>query len=109
MRKAIAGILIGCVALSGAAGAFAASSAPFTPVQPAAFGELNNRAVLGLAAAQGETCTPDSAGNGCAPGNEGGGFLDGNGLLLVAGVGAVAIGAAVAGGGGGGSGSPSSP
>lgn len=100
MRKAIAGLLIGCVALSGAASAIAATSANFTPVQPVAFGEANNRAVLGLAAAQGEACTPNSAGEGCAPGGEEGGFLDGNGLLVVGGLGAVGVAVAVAAGGG---------
>jgi hypothetical protein len=102
MRKAIAGLLVGCVALCGAAGAVAATSVPFQPVEPAQFGQLNNRAVLGLAAAAQEECTPDSAGNGCPPGGEDGGFLDGAGLPVVAGIGIVAIGAAVAGGGGGG-------
>lgn len=104
MRKAIAGILIGCVALSGAAGAVAATSVPMAPVKPVSFGELNNRAVLGLAAAQAAECTPDSAGNGCPVGGEEGGFLNGNGLLVVAGLGAAAVGVALASGG-----SPSSP
>lgn len=100
MRKAIAGLLVGCVALCGAAGAVAATSAPFKPVQPAQFGQMNNRAVLGLATAAAQECTPDSAGNGCPAGGEEGGFFDGAGLPIVAGVGAVAIGVAVAGGGG---------
>ena len=99
MRKAVAGLLIGCVALCGAAGAVAATSAPFKPVEPAQIGQMNNRAVLGLAAAADEECKPDSAGQGCPPGGEEGGFLDGAGLPIVAGVGVVAIGVAVAGGG----------
>ena len=104
MRKAIAGILIGCVALSGAAGAVAATSAPMAPVKPVSFGELNNRAVLGLAATQAADCTPDSAGNGCTAGGEGGSFFGPKGLIVVTGIGAVAVGVALAS-----SGSPSSP
>lgn len=104
MRKTIAGLIIGVLAFSTAGGALAAAAVPFVPVEPAKFGQINNRAVLGLAAAQAEPCTPDSNGNGCPAGGEEGGFLDGNGLLVVAGVGAVAIGVAVAGGD-----SPSSP
>jgi hypothetical protein len=108
MRKTIAGLMIGVLAISTAGGAMAAAAVPFVPVEPVQFGQLNNRAVLGLAAAQTEPCTPDSNGNGCALGGEEGGFSGSNAALVVAGVGVVAIGIAVASGGGSGS-TPSSP
>lgn len=100
MRKTIAGLMIGVLALGSAAGAVAATAVPFEPVKSAEFGQINNRAVLGLTAAQAEECTPDSAGNGCPPGGEEGGFLNGNALPVIAGIGVVAIGVAVAAGGG---------
>lgn len=103
MRKAVAGLMIGLFAIGSAAGAMAAVTVPLSQVEPAQFGHLNNRAVLGLVAAQAD-CTPDSNGNGCPAGGEEGGFFDGNGLIVIAGVGAVGIGVAVASGGG-----PSSP
>lgn len=52
MRKIIAGLMIGVLALGSAAGAVAATAVPFSPLKPVEFGQLNNRAVLGLAAAQ---------------------------------------------------------
>lgn len=107
MRKTIAGLMIGVLAISTAGGAMAAAAVPFVPVEPVQFGQLNNLAVLGFAAAQGEPCTPDSNGNGCAPGGEGGG----SGVstpLVVGGIGVIAIGIAVASGGGSDS-TPSSP
>lgn len=114
MRKAIAGLLLGAVALGAAVNAVAATALPTAPGKPVAFGQLNNRAVLGLAAAQEKECTPDAAGKGCEPGGEdGGGGGGGNALPIVLGIGAVAgiVGVAAGGGGGGGSngGSPSSP
>lgn len=104
MRKAVTGLMIGVLAIGSAAGAMAAVAVPLAQVEPSQFGQLNNRAVLGLAAVQAENCTPDSNGNGCPAGGEEGGFFDNNGLLVIAGVGAVGIGVAVAAGG-----SPSSP
>ncbi|MBA4008157.1 MAG: hypothetical protein C0486_05175 [Erythrobacter sp.] len=100
MRKTIAGLMIGVLSLGSAAGAVAATAVPFAPVKPAEFGQLNNRAVLGLAVAQAEDCTPDSAGNGCPAGGEEGGFLGGNALPVIAGVGVVGVAIAVAAGGG---------
>lgn len=104
MRKAIAGLMIGIFAIGSAAGAVAAVAVPLPQAEPAQFGQLNNRAVLGLAAAQAEPCTPDSNGNGCPAGAEEGGFLGGNALPVVAGLGVIVVGVAVAAGG-----SPSSP
>lgn len=103
MRKSIAGLMIGAFAVSSAVGAMAAVSVPLAPVETTQFGQLNNRAVLGLAAAQAPACTPDSNGEGCPAGSEEGGFLDGNALPVVAGVGAVVAGIVLASGGGGGS------
>lgn len=110
MRRIIAGLMLGSVVMGSAAGAAVVNSARLAPMQPAEFGQINNRAVLGLAASQGDQCTPDSAGKGC----EGLGSLDGNALPVIAGVGAVAIGVAIAAGSGGSggsdnSGNPSSP
>lgn len=113
MRKAIAGLLLGAVALGLAANAVAATAVPVTPAKPAEFGRINNRAVLGLAAAQETECTPDANGKGCEPGEvEGGG--GGNALPIVAGLGALGVIVGVAAGGGSGSGGgnggpPSSP
>lgn len=110
MRKSIAALMIGAFAVSSAVGAMAAVAVPLPPVGPTEFGQLNNRAVLGLAAAQTADCTPDSNGNGCPTGGEEGGFLDGNALPVVAGIGAVVAGIAIASGGSSDTpGSPSSP
>lgn len=110
MRKAIAGLLLGAVALGGAVNAVAATALPVAPAKPIAFGQLNNRAVLGLAAAQGKECTPDAAGKGCEPGGEdGGGGGGGSALPIVLGVAAAGAIVGVAAGGGSKGGSPSSP
>jgi hypothetical protein len=94
MRKAIAGVLLGAVALGCAANAVAATALPRVPAKPVAFGQLNNRAVLGLTAAQQEgECRPDENGNGCGLSEQevGGG---GNSALPIVG-GVVAAGAIV--------------
>lgn len=114
MRKMMAGLLLGGVALSFAAGAVAATSAPFASVKTVGFGQMNNRAVLGLQTVEDDDCARDTAGEGCDPGVDLGG---GNSLPIVIGVGVAVGGVAFAAGsgggsggsGGGGGGGPSSP
>lgn len=116
MRKAMVGLIVGTLVLGQAVVAVAATVKPSAPISAVA-GRINNRAVLGLMAAQGaaDACVPKSAEDKSCKGSQGGddgngGGGSGGGLpIVLVGVGVVGgIAAAAGGGGGGGGNGPSS-
>lgn len=110
MRKAMAALVLGTLVLGQTVSAIAATAKPAAPTAAVA-GRINNRAVLGLTAAQGaaDSCVPKSAEDKSCEAGEGNGKGGGggNGLPVVLGI-AGAIGLGVAAGAGGGKG-PASP
>lgn len=113
MRKTLAALVVGTLVLGQAISAVAATAKPAAPAPAATkFGQINNRAVLGLVALQGsnETCTPKSPEDKSCEATNNGGLNDGDSTTLpvILGAGAAGIAIAAAAGGGGGKG-PSSP
>ncbi len=108
MRKAMAALVFGTLVLGQTVSAIAATAKPAAPTAAVA-GRINNRAVLGLTAAQGaaDTCVPKSAEDKSCETGEGKGGGGGSGLPVVLGI-AGAVGLGIAAGAGGGKG-PASP